>query len=69
MNAEERLLAFIREHVAAKGYGPTLREMAAAMGWASTNGVRFWLTKLVERGAVEVDHRVARGVRVTAKEG
>ena len=42
----DRILAFIREAVAERGYPPSVREIAEAVGLASTSAVHHHLTKL-----------------------
>ncbi len=46
----ERILAFIRDAVAERGYPPSVREIAAAVGLASTSAVHHHLTKLEREG-------------------
>jgi len=47
----DRILAFIREAVAERGYPPSVREIAEAVGLASTSAVHHHLTKLEKDGA------------------
>jgi repressor LexA len=42
----ERILDFIRERTADRGYPPTVREIAEAVGLASTSAVHHHLLKL-----------------------
>ncbi len=46
----ERILAFIREAVSERGYPPSVREIAEAVGLASTSAVHHHLTKLEREG-------------------
>jgi repressor LexA len=46
----EKILAFIRETVAERGYPPSVREIAEAVGLASTSAVHHHLTKLEREG-------------------
>src|SRR5947207_14978571 len=46
----ERILDYIRETVAERGYPPSVREIAEAVGLASTSAVHHHLTKLEKDG-------------------
>ena len=46
------------------GYAPTLRELTAMLGWASTNSTRHHLAALEEVGLIERDYGAARGIRL-----
>jgi len=46
-------------------YGPTVREIAAAMGIASVNGVQGHLAALEKKGVVRRTPGVARGIELT----
>ncbi len=49
----ERILEFIREAVAERGYPPSVREIAEAVGLASTSAVHHHLTKLEREGRLQ----------------
>ena len=53
-------LAFIRENCHL--YGPTVREIAAAMGIKSPNGVACHLKALEKKGVIERRPGIARGL-------
>ncbi len=46
----DRILAFIERAVTERGYPPSVREIAAAVGLASTSAVHHHLTKLAKEG-------------------
>lgn len=60
----QRALAFIREHIEAKGYPPSRSEIGAALGLASKSTTQSMLLKMVRAGLIEVDEETARGIRV-----
>lgn len=49
----DRILAYVRESVASRGYPPSVREIAQAVGLASTSAVHHHLTKLEEAGRLQ----------------
>jgi SOS-response transcriptional repressor LexA len=59
---QAELVAIIRGMMT---HGPTLREIAAAMGIRSPNGVKGHLERLEEKGVVERKPGIARGVILT----
>lgn len=60
------MVEFIRTYTADKGYAPTLREIARAMGYASTQPVAYHLGMLRAEGVVAFEDGKARTLRVTA---
>ena len=46
-------------------YGPTIREIAAAMGIASVNGVQGHLDALEKKGVLRRTPGIARGIELT----
>jgi repressor LexA len=46
----DRILAYVRESIGRNGYPPSVREIAQAVGLASTSAVHHHLTKLQEQG-------------------
>ena len=64
---QKNILAYIQEYVSEFGRPPTIREIGAAVNISSTSVVNYNLTKLKERGLVERDAEVQRGLRLTEK--
>jgi len=56
-------VAFIRAN--SHLYGPTVREIAAAMGIASVNGVQGHLDALEKKGVLRRTPGIARGIELT----
>ncbi len=64
---QKNILAYIQEYVAEYGRPPTIREIGSAVNISSTSVVNYNLTKLKERGLLERDAEVSRGLRLTEK--
>lgn len=62
---QKNILAYIQEYVADFGRPPTIREIGSAVNISSTSVVNYNLTKLKERGLLERDAEVSRGLRLT----
>jgi len=58
------ILAFIRRFQREKGFPPTIREIGAAFGIASTNGVRYYLTRLEAAGEITRSGKISRGIGI-----
>jgi repressor LexA len=63
----KRVLRAIRDYVEHKEYPPTIRELQADCGLASTSTVDHHLTILDAGGWIERDRNVSRGLRLTLK--
>lgn len=61
------VLRFIHEHMVLHGVPPTLREVGAALGIRSTNGVAEHLRSIERRGLLVRQDRISRGCRVTVE--
>lgn len=64
---QKSILAYIQKYVAERGRPPTIREIGKAVNISSTSVVNYNLTKLKERGLLERDAEVSRGLRLTEK--
>jgi len=60
----EKILAFLRSYSAEHGYPPSVREIAAAVGLASTSAVHHHLTKLEEAGKLQKQATRSRALSV-----
>jgi len=59
---QKAILSFIEKFLSQHGYPPTIREIGEAVGIASTSVVNYNLNKLVERGYLERQPKVSRGL-------
>ena len=65
----DRILAFIREAVAERGYPPSVREIAEAVGLASTSAVHHHLTKLEKDGRLNKEATRSRALSLPGMTG
>lgn len=65
----ERILEFIRERIAEQGYPPTVREIAEAVGLASTSAVHHHLLKLEREGKLQKDATRSRALTIPGSVG
>ena len=64
---QNKILAFIRKYVQDNTRPPTIREIGRAADISSTSVVNYNLTKLKEKGFLEREAEVSRGLRLTQK--
>jgi len=62
---QEEILACIAGALDDQGYPPTIREIGNAVGITSTSVVNYHLNKLRDRGLLDRDDRVSRGLKLT----
>ena len=67
-NQREKILALIRDHVADHGYGPTVRELCAALGLRSTATVQYHLQALAREGRIVMEAGKKRSISLPAAE-
>src|SRR5438105_3846322 len=60
----QEILSFIRDFGRERGYPPTIREIGAAFGISSTNGVRYYLNLLAREGYLKRSSKISRGIGV-----
>ena len=61
---QQEILTLIREHIGARGFPPTIAEIAQAIGVRSANGVRDHLRALERKGAIRLQPGVSRGIQL-----
>lgn len=62
---QQSMLEYIWSYVNDNGRPPTIREIGTAVNISSTSVVNYNLTKLSEKGLLERDAEVSRGLRLT----
>lgn len=58
---------FIREKIRGRGYGPTVREIAARFGILSPNGVVCHLKALEKKGLITREPNMSRAIQLSAE--
>jgi repressor LexA len=58
---------FIREKIRGRGYGPTVREIAARFGIQSPNGVVCHLKALEKKGLITREPNMSRAIQLSAE--
>ena len=64
---QKGILDYIWEYLQDHSRPPTIREIGSAVNISSTSVVNYNLTRLTERGLLERDAEVSRGLRLTEK--
>lgn len=62
---QKSILKYIWDYIQDSGRPPTIREIGAAVSISSTSVVNYNLTRLKERGLLDRDAEVSRGLRLT----
>jgi repressor LexA len=65
----ERILDYIRETIDERGYPPSVREIAEAVGLASTSAVHHHLTKLEKDGRLQKEATRSRALTLPGSHG
>ncbi len=58
----QAICSFISEFKAAHGYGPTIRQIGAGVGIASTSAVMYQINALERLGAIRRERGVSRSI-------
>lgn len=61
---QEMILQYIREHVEDKGYPPSVREIAEAVGLASSSTVHGHLSRMEQKGYIRRDPTKPRAIEI-----
>lgn len=65
-NRQRQALDFIARSAGERGYPPTIREIGDALNISSTNGVRYLLSALTQKGYIRRRPHVSRGIELVA---
>ncbi len=63
-NREQKIMAFISKQIKEKGYPPSVREIAEAVGLSSPSTVHAYLKKLESKGLLVKDDQKTRALKV-----
>lgn len=66
---QEDIMSFIKEEVKLKGYPPSVREIGAAVGLASSSTVHGHLARLESKGYIRRDPTKPRAIEILDPEG
>ena len=61
---QARVITFIRDFLARRGYPPTHAEIAAGLGFSSPNAATDHVRRLAEKGALSIEPGLSRGLRL-----
>ena len=64
---QRKVFTFIKKYVEDRGRPPTVREIGEGTGVNSTSLVSYYLKWLEQRGLIERDSAVSRGIRLTSE--
>ncbi|HFC11954.1 MAG TPA: transcriptional repressor LexA [Anaerolineae bacterium] len=64
---QKNILKYISEYIIEHTRPPTIREIGRSVKISSTSVVNYNLTRLVEKGMIERDSEVSRGLRLTQR--
>lgn len=62
---QAEVLVYLRDHIATRGYAPTLREIGRYLGIKSTNGVNDHLRALIRKGYITRPALISRAIVLT----
>ncbi len=65
---EKRVYDYLLEYIDANGYSPSVRDIASAVGFASSSTVHLYLSRLEQKGYIEREQRKSRSFRPVAKQ-
>jgi len=67
LSKRQRIIDFIRQFLVARGYPPTIRDIASGCGISSTSVVDYNLNILEKEGNIRRHHEVSRGIELLGR--
>lgn len=62
METKGKIVKFLKEFIAEKGFAPSVREIADYLGFKSTKAIKIHLDELAQKGVIKKKSGVARGI-------
>lgn len=62
MDTKDKIVEFLKNFTAEKGFAPSVREIAGYLGFKSTKAVKVHLDELAQKGVIKKMEGVARGI-------
>jgi repressor LexA len=62
VNTKDKIVKFLKEFTAKKGFAPSVREIAGHLGFKSTKAIKVHLDELAQKGVIKKKRGVARGI-------
>ena len=62
MNTKDKIVKFLKEFTAKKGFAPSVREIAGHLGFKSTKAIKVHLDELAQKGVIKKMEGIARGI-------
>lgn len=61
---QQAVLDYLQDHLAKRGYQPSVREIAAHFGWSNPNSVEVHLRALEQKGYIQRSRGRARSIAI-----
>jgi repressor LexA len=62
LETRDKIVKFLKEFTAKKGFAPSVREIAAYLGFKSTKAIKIHLDELAQKGVIKKKSGIARGI-------
>lgn len=62
MDTKDKIVEFLKDFIEKRGFAPSVREIAAHLGFKSTKAVKIHLDELARRGIIKKKDGIARGI-------
>ena len=64
---QQKVLTFLADFIDDNGFPPTVREIGSGIGVSSTSLVSYYLKRLEERGLINRESSISRGIRLNSE--